>query len=53
LVGDGLEWLAITDPGLVAKDGVIRIAPDKALPVSDGDFLILRRLVNKYRKLSV
>jgi len=40
--GDHLEWLPIGGAGLRAKDGVIRIGPDKTLPVSDGDFLILR-----------
>jgi hypothetical protein len=36
---------------LSAKEGVIQISPDKALSVSDGDYRILRPLINKYREL--
>jgi hypothetical protein len=50
--GDSLEWLAIEREGLRAKDGLIHIGRDKTLAVSDGDLLILRPLVNKYRKIS-
>jgi hypothetical protein len=47
------KWLPIAEPGLLAKDGVIQVNPDTTLPVSDGDFLVLRPLVNRYRKASV
>jgi hypothetical protein len=52
IVGDGLQWFWIAEPGLFAKNGVIRISPDKTLRVSDGDFLFLRPLVNKYGKIA-
>jgi hypothetical protein len=51
--GDTLEFQPIAAPGLLAKGGVIVIGPDKTLRVSDGDFLILRPLVNKYREFSM
>ncbi len=54
LTGIGeLELLPIAEPGLLAKDGVVKISPDKSLSLSDGDFGILRPLVNKYRKMLV
>jgi hypothetical protein len=52
LTGDGeLEWSPIAAPGLVAEDGVVHINPKRSLSLADSDFLILRPLVNKYRKL--
>jgi hypothetical protein len=53
--GDKLEWLAIAEPGLVADTGTstVRINPEKMLSLADSEFMVLRRLVNKYRKMSV
>ncbi len=51
--GDNLEWLPIAAPGLLAKDGTIHISPEKKLELADSDFMAIRPLVNKYRKLSV
>jgi hypothetical protein len=51
LIDDGeLEWLPIAPPGLLAENGTLRISPEKSLPLADGDFVLVRALVNKYRK---
>jgi hypothetical protein len=48
-----LEWSPIAPPGLIAKDGTIHINPDKTLTLAESDFMAIRPLVNKYRKMSV
>ncbi|MGA9303996.1 MAG: DUF3631 domain-containing protein, partial [Candidatus Sulfotelmatobacter sp.] len=53
--GGNLEWLAIAEPGLLADSdtSTVRISPEKVLTLADSDFMVLRPLVNKYRKASV
>jgi hypothetical protein len=53
--GGNLEWLAIAEPGLlVDRDtGTVRINSKEVLSFADSDFMVLRPLVNKYRKMSV
>jgi len=52
--GAELELLPIRTPGLVAdKDARnIRVNPDTVLKLTETDFMIVRPLINKYRKLS-
>lgn len=53
--GDSLEWLPIGEAGLLADSSTstVRISPEKVLRLADSDFMVLRPMVNKYRKLSV
>jgi hypothetical protein len=48
--GGELEWLPIAAPGLAAENGTVRINPEKSLSLTDTDFVVMRPLVNKYRK---
>ena len=51
LTGAGeLEWSPIAAPGLAAENGTVLINAEKSLSLGDADFLVVRPLVNKYRK---
>jgi hypothetical protein len=50
LKGETVESCPIGEAGLVAENGVVQVNPDTSLRLADSDFMMVRRLVNAYRK---